>query len=110
MSDKPEPPRKSKAQLLREEYERKLSELQASCPHAELSDWIESVNDPEDIDARRRCLECAKVIHAMRTCRRCGRTLTDDEARFGDGRSLAWSSVYCVECFATARAERRYGP
>jgi hypothetical protein len=104
MSDKPEPPRKSTAQLLREEYERKLSELQASCPHAEVSDWFESVNDPEDIHARQRCLECEKVIHVMWTCRRCGKQVIDDQARFGDGTPFGWGKVYCVECFA-ARAE-----
>ena len=90
--------RKSQAKLLREEYERRLAELQTSCPHAQVSDWIGTLNDPEDIDARRYCLECEKVLHVMRTCRRCGRRLIDEEARFGPGGTLAWGAAYCAHC------------
>jgi hypothetical protein len=101
-----QPRRKSKAALLREEYERQLAELQASCPHAEVSDWIGTLNDPEDIDARRYCLECEKVLHVMRTCRECRRRLIDDEARFGPGGTLAWGAAYCADCLP--RAEERW--
>jgi hypothetical protein len=90
--------RKSQAELLREEYQRKLAELQTSCPHAEVSDWIGTVNDAEDIDARRYCLECENVLQVMRTCRQCGRRLINDEARFGPGGTLAWGAAYCADC------------
>lgn len=93
---------KNKADELREEYHRKLGELQESCPHTSLTEWQETMwaaghfNDYES----QFCLDCNKEVHVKHQCRLCGKALIDGEAKDGDGKRFPIGSAYCAECLS----------
>ncbi len=93
--------RKNAAARLYEEYQQRLRALQDSCPHTELTDWMEEWWALGHATGRRvqACAECNKVIHMKRRCARCRTELIDDEAKEGDGKRLPGATFYCVRCY-----------
>lgn len=108
--------KKSKAALLREEYEEKLRQLQASCPHDQgVTGWIGTgeVTGPDLYGkndaavAHQYCKECAAVIHKMFFCAGCDcrehHDLVDDAAKIVDKKF--WR--FCAECAANPQHRLR---
>ncbi len=89
------------AQKLYKEYQKELAQLQATCPHAKLTDWIEEWWAPGHPTGRKvqMCANCDKVIQAARPCTACGKELPEGELRHGDGRSLPANGPYCQSCY-----------
>lgn len=51
------------ARVLREKYEQELMDLQSTCPHIEVSDWLENQWAPgHTLGAVRCCLLCEKIV------------------------------------------------
>jgi hypothetical protein len=92
------------AQRLYEEYQAQLKHLQETCPHHELTDWVEEWWAPGHSTGRkvRACATCDKVIQAKRPCDRCGQEFREEELRQGDGRVLPWGGHYCSSCYPEA--------
>jgi hypothetical protein len=91
--------RESKADQLRRRHEQELAALQASCPHEDLSEWMEKWNDrgPLDYDVR-VCEECDKEVHIRQSCMRCQRILMDDEAKYLGEAAPGYHCAYCEQC------------
>ena len=96
--------RKNNAQLLHEKYEQDLKDLQETCPHEQLSDWMSVMWAPGHLcnyDAQ-VCMECNKHIHIKHWCTGCGEELIDDvavEAKDIHG-SHPFGSFFCKKCIA----------
>ena len=92
----------NKAEALRRQLELDLAKLQAECPHAELSDWMEMYWAPGHSSGYevQACKECDKIVHERRHCAICRAELLDGNAIRGDGKELPFGVVvYCQKCF-----------
>lgn len=94
------------ADKLYQQYQRDLRQLQDSCPHEQLTDWVEEWWAPDHSTGRRvrTCTNCNLVLMAQRACARCGKPFLEQELREGDGHQLPLGSRYCGPCFAAKLA------
>ena len=94
----------SAAQKLHEQYQRELRQLQETCPHAQITDWIEEWWAPGHDTGRevRTCTNCEKFVQARRQCRKCGNPFLENELIEGDGRALPMGGWYCAACHVAA--------
>jgi ribosomal protein L34E len=116
---------KSAAQMLREEYEakkkpieeeyeRKRAELQATCSHTDVTDWMEewwALGHSTGYMVQ-HCKNCDKEIHRRTSCHICGRTIQDDKIKKvtvetakkareeGQKFVLPVGGAYCTDCFS----------
>jgi hypothetical protein len=99
------------AERLYEEYQRSLKHLQETCPHEQLTDWVQEWWAPGHSTGRkvRVCANCNKVVQAKRPCQTCRGEFLEQELKEGDGRFLPIGGRYCEACYrselsrATAR-------
>jgi hypothetical protein len=92
------------AQKLYTEYQEKLKQLQQSCPHDKLSDWMEEWWAPghaTDFEVR-VCENCEEVVSRKTTCFECGKEIIDAEIHTGDGRIVPCAK-YCELCYNVKR-------
>jgi hypothetical protein len=99
------------AERLYEQYQKDLKHLQESCPHEQLTDWMEEWWAPGHSTGRevKACTNCNKVVQAQRRCQECSRWFGEEDLKQGDGRLLPIGSWRCDACHAEAesRARRR---
>jgi len=64
------------AKELRRKFDRDMEELQESCEHKELSDWLDYMWAPGHYSLYRvkECKICGKIIYKMKTCEACQET------------------------------------
>jgi hypothetical protein len=89
------------AERLYEQYQSDLQHLQETCPHDQLTDWMDEWWAPGHSTGRkvRACVNCNKVIQATRRCQVCLGEFSEDVLKEGDGRSLPIGARYCEACF-----------
>jgi hypothetical protein len=101
------------AERLYEQYQRDLKHLQETCPHEQLTDWVEEWWAPGHSTGRevKACTNCNKVVQARRLCLGCARAFPEKDLKQGDGRLLPVGGWYCEACHreAEARAKGRPG-
>jgi len=56
----------SEIEKLFKKHKREIADLQANCPHKEISDWLDHCWAPGHIDGR------------VKVCKRCGKTLESE--------------------------------
>lgn len=90
------------AEKLYQQYQRELKQLQDTCPHEQLTDWVEEWWAPGHTTGRRvrACANCNLVLRGQRACSRCGKEFLEEELKAGDGRHLPLGSRYCGPCYA----------
>jgi hypothetical protein len=100
----------NKAADLHEDYEKKLKELQETCPHEEMSDWMEEWWAPGHSTGYqvKTCNECNKILSKKTRCSNCdenckpicGKEIIDDEIVYGDllNTPPVSSMPYCADC------------
>ncbi len=98
------------AERLYEQYQSDLKHLQETCPHEQLTDWVEEWWAPGHSTGRevKACTNCNKVVQARRQCQGCSRLFLEQDLKQGDGRLLPIGSWYCEACRkeAESRATR----
>jgi hypothetical protein len=98
------------AERLCEQYQRDLRHLQESCPHDQLTDWMEEWWAPGHSTGRKvkACTNCNKVVQARRRCQGCSGVFLEQHLKQGDGHLLPIGSWYCEACRkeAESRATR----
>jgi hypothetical protein len=99
------------AKRLYEQYQRDLRQLQDTCPHEQLTDWMEEWWAPGHSTGRkvRACTNCDKVLQATRRFQVCLRECPEDEMKEGDGRSLPFGARYCATCFRSELSKASAG-
>jgi hypothetical protein len=99
------------AQRLHDEYQRKLKQLQETCPHKEQTDWLEEWWAPGHSTDRmvKTCKNCNKVLQAKRCCQGCLKEFLESELQEGDGRTLPFGAWYCGDCYSR-ELSKRLGP
>ena len=82
------------AEKLYQQYQWDLKQLQDTCPHKQLTDWVEEWWAPGHSTGRRvrACANCNLVLLAERACSRCGKEFLEEELQEGDGRHLPLGS------------------
>jgi len=86
---------------MRARHKKEIEELQVSCVHNELSDWMEhwwAIGHSSGFMVK-VCENCGETVHTKRGCHICGKELIDDEAVAGDGIDSFYGCYYCRECF-----------
>ena len=97
------------AKRLYEQYQQDLKHLQETCPHEQLTDWMEEWWAAGHGTGRkvRACANCNKVIQAKRCCHACHHEFLEDELKEGDGRTLPMGARYCETCYRTELSKRK---
>jgi hypothetical protein len=95
------------AQRLYEQYQKDLKHLQETCPHEQLTDWMEEWWAPGHSTERevRACTNCDKVLQARRKCHGCSGLFSEDELKQGDGHITPVGSWYCDVCHQKAASK-----
>jgi len=104
----------TKKKPIDEDYQRKLSELQANCPHTKLTDWMDewwALGHSTGYSVQ-HCKNCDKEIHRRTSCYICGRSIQDEEIKKfstemlkkareeGKTLVLAVNGAYCANCIS----------
>jgi len=99
------------AERLYQQYQRELKRLQKTCPHEQLTDWMEEWWAPGHDTGRKvkACANCNKIIHATRRCQVCLREFPENELKEGDGHTLPIGARYCEPCFRTELSKSTSG-
>jgi hypothetical protein len=89
------------AERLYAQYQKDLQHLQETCPHEQLTDWMEEWWAPGHGTGRkvRACTNCNKVLQATRRCRVCLGEFLEEQLKEGDGRVLPVGGSYCDACY-----------
>lgn len=99
------------AERLYDQYQRELKRLQETCPHKELSEWVEEWWALGHSTGRtvKTCTNCNKVIQAKRRCCVCHEEYLEHELQEGDGKCLPVGARYCENCFRSELSKRASG-
>jgi len=97
------------AERLYEQYQRDLRHLQETCPHEQLTDWMEEWWAPGHSTGRevKACTNCNKVVQARRQCQECSKWFLEEDLKQGDGHLLPIGSWYCETCQREAESRAR---
>jgi hypothetical protein len=86
------------------EYERQVKELRETCPHLELSEWMDewwAIAHSTGFRVQ-TCERCGKEMHRKTVCHRCEREIMDSGIMKGDGSNkFPLGGTYCPTCFAS---------
>lgn len=91
---------------MRERHKREIAELQAKCPHQEVSDWVQEYWAPahSTMFQVKVCQACGKVVGRRTKCRKCGKIVEDYKAGIGT-HSRPGGTYYCLDCFERTEEE-----
>lgn len=91
----------SELEKINQEFEKRKEELQFSCSHTELSDWVEewwAIGHSTGYLVK-YCERCGKTVHRKTSCWKCGKEIIDDAIKEGDGsENFPLGASYCPEC------------
>ena len=98
----------NKAQALYKKYKADLKELQESCPHEELTKFMNEWESPGHSTGRvvQLCKECNKVVHYQTTCWNCLESILDDNGYKGNPEKHGYGGHWCSEACANEAHDR----